>query len=61
MSVLGPLLFFICINELPSVSKCSNFYLFVDDINIYFDSSDLFTIQKVVKREIRFVKQEIFQ
>ena len=45
-SVLGPLLF-IYINDLPNVSKCLTFYLFADDTNIYFEASDLFTLQKV--------------
>ena len=31
------------------------FYLFADDTNIYFESSDLLTIQKVVNQELRKV------
>ena len=33
------------------------FYLFVNDTNIYFDSSDLLTIQKVVNQELRKVRK----
>ena len=33
------------------------FYLFADDTNIYFEASDLFTLQKVVNRELRHVKK----
>ena len=40
-SVLGPLLFLLYINDLPSISKKLTFYLFTDDTNIYFESSNL--------------------
>ena len=56
-SVLGPLLFLIYINDLLSVSKCATLYLFADDTNIYFEASDLFTIQKVVNHELMYVKK----
>ena len=56
-SVLGPLLFLIFINDLPNVSKHSIFYLFADDTNIYFESTDLLQIQKVVNRELRKVRK----
>ena len=56
-SVLGPRLFLIYINGLPNVSKCLTFYLFADDTNIYFEASDLFALQKVVNRELRYVKK----
>ena len=46
-SVLEPLLFLIFINDLPNVSKRLTFYLFADGTNIYFESSDLLTIQKL--------------
>ena len=46
-SVLGPLLFFIFVNDLPKVSKFLNFYQFADGTNIYYESSDLLNIQKL--------------
>ena len=51
-SILGPLLFLIYVNDLASVSKVLKFYLFDDDTSIYFDSSDLFTLQKVENGEL---------
>ena len=55
-SVLGPLLF-IYINDLPTVSRCLSFCLFADDLNIYFNSGDLFTLQKVMNWELKKVKK----
>ena len=52
-SVLGPLLFLIYINDLPSISKILEFYLFADDTSIYFESDNLLTLQNVVNRELR--------
>ena len=56
-SVLGSLLFFIFINDLPSVSKYLTFRLFADDTNIYFESPELSKIEKVVNRELRKVRK----
>ena len=49
-SLLGPLLLLLFINDLPSVSKFLTFYLFADDRNIYYESSDLLNMRKIVNR-----------
>ena len=56
-SVLEPLLFLMFINDLPDVSKHLTFYLFAEDSNIYFESSDLSYIQRIVNRELRKVRK----
>ncbi len=45
-SVLGPLLFLICINDLPNSSKFFSFFLFADDTNIHCESDDLTLIPR---------------
>ena len=51
-SVLGPLLFILYINDLPNVSNELSFHLFADDTNIFFESSNLDTLQTTVNREM---------
>ena len=55
-SVVG-LLFLIYINDLPNVSKFLSFYLFADDTNIYFEATDLVSLQKIMNRELKYVKK----
>ena len=45
------------INHLPSASKVLSFHLFADDTNIYFKSSDIVHLQKVMNRELRKVRK----
>ena len=40
-SLLGSLLFFLYINDLPDISKIVNIYLFADDTNIYYENESL--------------------
>ena len=52
-SVLRPLLFLICVNDLPNISDKLRFFLFADDTNIYHDSDDLVELEKTVNQELR--------
>ena len=56
-SVLGPLLFLIYINDIPSASSKFAFYLFADDTSIYFESGNLEQLQKVVNSELKHIKK----
>ena len=55
-SVLGPLLFPIYVNDLPSISKQLKFYLFADDTNIYCDGDTLTNLSKIVNKELKSVQ-----
>ena len=56
-SVDGPLLFLISVNDLPNVSKVMQFYVFVDDTSIYFDSDNLFNLQTIINRELNKIRK----
>ena len=52
-SVLGPLLFLLYINDLPNISEKLKFFLFADDTNIYFESGDLMSMEKIINNELK--------
>ena len=57
LQYLGLCYFYIYINDLPNVTRHLRFYLLADDTNIYFETKDLETLQKIMKRELRHVKK----
>ena len=56
-SVLGPLLFLLCINDLPNISNQFEFFLFADDTNIYFESNNLDKIQDFMNNGLKLLRE----
>ena len=59
VEVLGPLLFFLYIKDLPKISKLLKFFLFADNTNIYFESDDATNFNKTVNKELKEIKSWI--
>ena len=51
-SILGPILFLLCINDLPRESTKLKFLLYADDTNILYENTDTKTIQKTIDMEM---------
>ena len=54
-SVLGPLLFFIYVNDIAKSSQILSFILFADDTNLFFSHKDLETLYKTMNQELKQV------
>ena len=55
-SALDLLPLFICVDELPNLSRLLSFYLFADDTNIYFESDGLTGLVKIANKELKRVE-----
>ena len=54
-SVLGPLLFLLYINDLPSCSKILKFHLFADDTSIFYSHKNAKDLEYIVNLELKNV------
>ena len=52
LTIMGPLLFLIYLNDSPNINKILNFYLFADDTNIYYESNSLHDLELTVNKEL---------
>ena len=56
-SCLGPLLFLICINDLPFSLKNSEVSMYADDTSISYSSKNIYELNETLKSDLDFLKQ----
>ena len=56
-SILGPLLFLIYVNDLPSASNLLNTIMFADDTNLFFEHKDISFLFSTVNRELQNINE----
>ena len=54
-SVLGPLLFLLCVNDFNCCSKLLDFHLFADDSNLFYKHKNLLVLQNDLTNELNNV------
>ena len=56
-SILGPLLFLIYVNDLPSTSNLLNTIIFAGDTNLFFEHKDISVLSSTVNREFQNINE----
>ena len=56
-SILGPILFLLCINGIKNSSKISKFFLFGDDTSTLLINKNVEEIEKIYNEELRNVSE----
>ena len=54
-SILGLLLFLICISDLPHASKLLDSIMFTDDTNLFYSRKDIYSLFNTVNNELSFI------
>ena len=56
-SILGPLLFFICVNDLHKVVKNAFLLLFADDSNLFYTGNDMVDITEKINDDLQHITE----
>ena len=56
-SILGPLLFLLCVNDLKSASNILDSIMFADDTNLFFTHKDIRYLFQIVNQELENINQ----
>ena len=59
-SVLGPLLFLLCINDMPKCSNILEFHLLADDTNLFLNNRKILNLETNLNIELEKVGQRLY-
>ena len=58
--MLCPLLFLLCINDMPKCSNILEFQLFADDTNLFFNNPNILYLETILNVELEKVSQFLY-
>jgi hypothetical protein len=56
-SILGPLLFLVYINDLPTISQNLKMYMFADDTNVFLKGSNIRELERIMNHELSLLSE----